>query len=811
MTQIFSFRALGIFFISIFLLAFSLPVFAGTLTDTTFSWSNDIASQTNRLIFEYTNETFVDSANAHMVFRGNFGALEGGALFDFENVTIEDTTVTLDGVPATITYVFGDLNTSIINATSYFEVRIAEDVDPGTAIVVTIEDVVNSDTPGDFIISDFGTADAGGNLIDTPANNFAFTVLENPIIAGTGTSEDPYQFSSCFTITESGYYEMTDNIFDVVGDCIDIQADDVFLDGGGFSITSDGLQENRAIMTRWFDSVGISNITIDGFGYGILLMDVLGASFLSDITINTAGIHAIDLQGVTDMLLNGITINSSGVIGILVSPYDTGETFILSEDITIMGATIVDSEDIGILAEGVQTLTIEDFSISNIGNGSGIAIRDFSDFLYTFESYDSRNITISNGTLDTIDFIQDSNAAIDVNDTETITLSGILFNNVYEAIDITNSTDIIISQNTIENAMSDGIDLDSVGDVIITENVITNTESDGIYIVESLRVTVSNNTITNTGSDGIDFSEDGGENTMITITNNTLTAMGDNGIELDEVYGATITGNTLEVSGDGIAVDDSADIVFTDNVITPFEDNTNVGLDLDNVANSSFYENTITAAQWIFAVTLDTVRFDNGDDAGNTYYFLNGQGAWEVYDIRDSDRNGFADIGEDLPFNTTTLGEILWFGEGEDRFPGTLTRERRGSTSGGYIRVIPLMIAVPQENDDDEDDDTQNSQEITTPQPSLESLLAQLAELQKVLATMTQQTSTTTPTNCQQVLLRQNDRGECVRVLQGYLNGIPQTGFFGPLTQQAVIDIQTNQGLVADGIVGPATWNVVIK
>jgi parallel beta-helix repeat protein len=810
MNSIFSFRALGIFFISIFLFASVVPVFAGTLTNTTFSWSNDIASETNTLMFEYTNETFVDSTNLHMVFRGNFGALEGGALFDFENVTIEDTTVTLDGIPATITYVFGDLDTSIVNATSYFEVRIAEDVDPGTAIVVTIEDVVNSDTPGNFIVSDFGTADAGGQLIDTPGNNFAFILLENPIIAGTGTSEDPYQFSSCFTITEPGYYEMTDNIFDVVGDCIDIQADNVFIDGGGFSITSDGLQENSAILTRSFDSVGISNITIDEFGYGILLMDVLGASFLSDITINTAGIHAIDLQGVTDMLLNGITINSSGVTGILIAPYDTGETYILSEDITIMGVTIADSQDNGILAQGVQTLTIEDFAISDIGNGSGIAIRDFSDFLYTLESYNSRDVTLSNGTLDTIDFIQNSNAAIDVNSTETIVISGILFTDVYEAIDIIDGIDITISQNTIENALSDGIDLDSVEDVIITGNTITNAGSDGIYIVESLRVTVSNNTITGTGSDGIDLSEDGGENTTIVITDNTLTAIGDNGIELDEVYGATITGNTLEVSGDGIAVDDSADIVFTDNIITPFEESANVGLDLDNVATSSFYENTITAAQWVFAVTLDEVRFDNGDDMGNTYYFLNGQGAWDVYDIRDSDRNGFADTGDDLPFNTMTLGEVLWFGEGEDRFPGTLNRERRGSTSGGYLRVIPLIDTVPQARD--EDDDTQKIQESLTSQPSLESLLAQLAELQKVLATMTQKTNNApVPLNCKQVVLRQNDRGDCVRVLQGYLNGIPQTGFFGPLTLQAVIDIQTNQGLVVDGIVGPTTWNSVLK
>lgn len=44
----------------------------------------------------------------------------------------------------------------------------------------------------------------------------------------------------------------------------------------------------------------------------------------------------------------------------------------------------------------------------------------------------------------------------------------------------------------------------------------------------------------------------------------------------------------------------------------------------------------------------------------------------------------------------------------------------------------------------------------------------------------------------------------------GYFRG-DVDGFFGPITKQAVIDFQTAEGLVADGIVGPQTYNALQK
>ncbi len=70
-------------------------------------------------------------------------------------------------------------------------------------------------------------------------------------------------------------------------------------------------------------------------------------------------------------------------------------------------------------------------------------------------------------------------------------------------------------------------------------------------------------------------------------------------------------------------------------------------------------------------------------------------------------------------------------------------------------------------------------------------------------------------------LLKQGSRGEDVRVLQTYLNkwanidsAIPRIkvdGVFGKATKAAVVAAQRGFGLARDGIVGPKTWNAVVK
>jgi hypothetical protein len=706
---------------------------------------------------------------------------------------------------------------------------------------ITADDGVRVYLDGDLIMerwdNDFGTSltevvdvSAGVHTIvveyyeDLELAYLQFSYEDFPL-GGAGTAETPWEITECYDIEYPGYYELQNNITDVSGDCIEIEANDVFFNGGGYTISSDAEieQENQAIEAQGYDRIHISNIIIDGFFDGIMIWDSVGTSTISYVTITSTTDDGIDLQGVSQFTISTSTIDIAGDDGIQVRAYDDEvDTFIGSSDISINAVSISNIESNGIEAEAIQSLTITYVDISTVLDGDGISIED------AYNGYTDEDII---------------------------------------------SDDIFISYNNIDDIASDGI-----------------------YVVGATNATVSENNISSIGTDGIDFStEDEETNTDITITDNILTDINDNGIELDEVYGATITGNSLQIAGDGIAVDDSEDIEFTDNTITPtmasyFEipqvetetivvdiidaedslsaddasftytlpfafnffgrnivnieistngsielledgesctlcsdrgtytgnlfadiifasyddlyvsttehdyvavfnqedeyvvvewsgstysddDSTvnpihfqvvmypngevqwnfmemnfeiydndmftgvydfeqgklygagfaidevssysgdfsgagefelvtelseNIGLDIDNVADSSFVSNSIRAAQWVYATSTENIVF-NDSDSGNTYYFLNGDGAWTAFEIYDTDDNGFADAGSDRPFSESTLGLAYWEGEGMDEYPAsdnTDVPKTRSSGGASYIPPTPPRVRL---------------------------------------------------------------------------------------------------------------------
>lgn len=69
--------------------------------------------------------------------------------------------------------------------------------------------------------------------------------------------------------------------------------------------------------------------------------------------------------------------------------------------------------------------------------------------------------------------------------------------------------------------------------------------------------------------------------------------------------------------------------------------------------------------------------------------------------------------------------------------------------------------------------------------------------------------------NATQQVLRQGSSGDAVKILQTGLNGkgyaLVGDGIFGPATDRAVRQFQSDNGLAVDGIVGPQTWSALLR
>jgi peptidoglycan hydrolase-like protein with peptidoglycan-binding domain len=64
-------------------------------------------------------------------------------------------------------------------------------------------------------------------------------------------------------------------------------------------------------------------------------------------------------------------------------------------------------------------------------------------------------------------------------------------------------------------------------------------------------------------------------------------------------------------------------------------------------------------------------------------------------------------------------------------------------------------------------------------------------------------------------ILQQGVNGWTTKALQltlrGWVPALGVDGIFGPATRDAVVEVQRLGGVAQDGVVGPVTWNLVLK
>ncbi len=350
----------------------------------------------------------------------------------------------------------------------------------------SVEGFVNADLAGQNLYPFFGTGQTDRIVkVDNVEITDELFVGGPTSLLGSGTENDPWQLSECYDISESGYYKLMSNITDAVETCIEINANDVDLDGDSHSITGGaGDAGIIGIAAQERSGIKIYNITLDAFEDGISFLNVSGNSEVSDSIFTNMRGNAIGAEGVDQFTISGNIVDGTAADGILIGENGPGEVS-PSSYVTITGNTISNNTD-----------------------------HDAIQVEYTTHATISNNIISHTGD---------------------------------DGIYVSSSNLITISGNSITDVADDGIDVNADEETgagfEITQNTITTTGDTGMELEDMENSTVSENTVSGAGSNGLDFDNITG----FTVENNTLGAF-KGGIYISDSSDNTITGNTLHSS-----------------------------------------------------------------------------------------------------------------------------------------------------------------------------------------------------------------------------------------------------------------------
>ncbi len=312
---------------------------------------------------------------------------------------------------------------------------------------------------------------AGVQLVNVAkANPIILPSLAPPIYIRSDGSIDP----STAPIQQSGnVYMLTDNVFNCT---IEIQKDNIILDGAGFTLTQ-------------------APLNMSGYSEGPV-----------------GWYPAVGLNGVSNVTVKNLIIAncSSGIdFSDLTSSIGSFNTTVINNKITGCGYAIFSS--------GSSNSTIAENELT--GNGNGIVVSGSS-----YLNISGNNITQGDEGVE--DLGDSPNALIYANN---------IINNTEDSISVNGPQDNI-TENTINNN-GEGVVLGFHGNSDITKNIIMNNgnfgDSAGIYLLTSNDSTVSGNFVSN-NSLGIELS---GSNQNI-ITENMVTDNNGWGIELLGNYGS---------------------------------------------------------------------------------------------------------------------------------------------------------------------------------------------------------------------------------------------------------------------------------
>lgn len=156
-----------------------------------------------------------------------------------------------------------------------------------------------------------------------PAVAFVVCCLLATGFVGVGSAQPAAtELDGCTTIDEPGRYVLSGDVTEGSGDvCLDIQSDDVVLDGDGAVVAGNASAESVGISVGTDDGVSnvtVSNVTVRDWSTGVRWTNVSDAT-LTDSTVTDNAGDGVVVNDSTDSTLTNNTVTDNGDDGIDVT------------------------------------------------------------------------------------------------------------------------------------------------------------------------------------------------------------------------------------------------------------------------------------------------------------------------------------------------------------------------------------------------------------------------------------------------------------------------------------------------------------
>ena len=471
---------------------------------------------------------------------------------------------------------------------------------------------------------------------------------------GFGGATTP--LSSCGTLSTPGEtYVLANNILNVAGTCFTITANDIVLDGAGFTISGDRAGNDYGIDATGRVGLTIKNLKITDFATGIILRSGSSNNIIKDNTVESntdIGIYLV-VDASNNVLTNN-TVNSNLYAGIMLNANANNNQITNNVvNLNLRGIHIASSSNNNILTNNAVNsnsncgISLQSSSSNQLTNNK--AISNF-DGICAGSSYS--NVLIGNNASSN----SGGGIVIGLGSSNVLT-SNIVNANSFAGIHLQGSTNNQLTSNVV-NSNGFGIFLNLNSNNNTLRNNIANLNSlRGINIDTSSGNTIKNNAASLNLVHGIVL-QSWSSNNM--VKDNTVESNTDTGIYLVvDASNNVLTNNTVNSNLNGIyiRINSNNNLVYNNNLINnqiqAIVENSNSVGNVFNLAlptGGNYWSSYDTSAEGCNDVDIDGIC-----DA--PYIFFGGQdnlpwtvqNGWPTSVEADADIDGIADSSDNCP------------------------------------------------------------------------------------------------------------------------------------------------------------------